>query len=111
METVNDYVNIEENQPKEESTKVEKPKPKRKPRARKRKEEPEIDPDVQIEMLDGLEKYVGENISAVDIRKKKDSEIESLFKVYEEKSGQELMKDGMGVAVEGIVKGLSYFLF
>ena len=61
-------------------------------------------------MLEGLEEYVGENISAVDIRKMNDSDLECLFKVYEEKSGQELMKDGMGIAVDGVVKGLSYLL-
>ena len=120
-ETVNDYVNLEENETKEEQ----KPKAKRKLTQSKKKEsqkEAEIDPEVQSEisrkrdilasvaMTLGLEEYVGENISAVDIRKMKDSDLECLFKVYEEKSGQELMKDGMGIVVDGIFKGLSYIL-
>ena len=35
-------------------------------------------------MLDGLEKYLGEDISTVDIRKMNVSDLECLFKVYEE---------------------------
>ena len=61
-------------------------------------------------MLDGLEKYVGREVSVVDVRRMTSGELDTIFELYQEKSGQELVKDGMDVIVGGIVKGLSYFL-
>ena len=63
-----------------------------------------------VAMLDGLEKYVGREVSVVDVRRMTSGELDTLFELYQEKSGQELVKDGMDVIVSGIVKGLSYFL-
>ena len=61
-----------------------------------------------VALIDGLKSYVGENISAVEIRKMKNEKLETYFTLYQEKAGQEMTNDMMSSLAELSVKGISF---
>ena len=61
-----------------------------------------------VALLDGLKNYIGENITAAQIRNMEKEKLETYFTLYMVKSGQEVTNDMMLSLVEMSVKGLSY---
>ena len=63
---------------------------------------------ITVSLCEGLKNYVGENISAANLRKMKKEKLENYFKIYKEKVGQESVNDMMSSLADMAVYGLSF---